>query len=261
MTDFYQLMNWDHGINADAMADVEGPDVSPWENHQASRFIDVGDLVAIPAKSFLKHFYLNRDESTPRFKKCLKMFTPKRLIYGAVKEKEIDYDGQTFFVVDWAVLGLYRNGVLMNGSRDWAYIKLLKVYGYQVSSIQKKGEIPTFQNLYTRLFFDYSHGDGYSLKNLYHTGVPCKYCDKADACMRTTDDRVQNAMLHMYVDITLKKNSHLNNEARRFICCTYFTALNHGVLKRGVRYPVEKCIHAEMKELFPSEKFTEYKDA
>ena len=255
-------MNFNHGIDGDIDPnDLHFPNVSLWENALHSHPIEKGDMVGIPAVNLLRRFYLNEEQPTPRFAKCLRMFEPKRLIYGAVSEKAINHDGNTFFIVDWAADGLYRDNVLINGERDMSYIKrCVRVYGYEIQSFQKSFEVDRYPNLYMRLFFRHSVGTGYTLRSNFFE-ERCKYCIRYKKCARKDDQRVQMAMWHMYIDLSLNKNKHLTNEERRYICCTYYTALTVGPCKRGVRYPPDECVRAEMKELFPSDTFTEYKDA
>ena len=113
--------------------------------------------------------------------------------------------------------------------------------------------------MYVRLFFEFKDGYGYSLAKNF-LDKECKYCGCKKTCARKSDERVQHAMMHMYVDLSLKTNRDLTNTQRRYICCTYYVALVFGCLKKGERYEVDKCVRAEMKELFPSEKYIEYKD-
>ena len=264
MVEFYEIpvMNWNHGIDGDVDPKLlDFPDVSLEENVKQAYPIERGDLVGIPAANLLGRFYVNEDEPTPRFAKCLMKFEPKRLIYGAVCEKVDDHDGTTFFVVDWAADGLYRDKVLIHGARDMAYIKrCVKVYGYEIQSFTKGFEVDKYPNLYTRLFFKHSPTMGYTIRSNFFE-ERCKYCIGYKKCARKNDERVQMAMWHLYIDLSLKKNKHLSNGERRHICCTYYTALTVGICKRGVRYPVDECVRAEMKQLFPDETFTEFKKA
>ena len=111
-----------------------------------------------------------------------------------------------------------------------------------------------------RLFFNHHAEDGYTRKTGFFE-EHCRYCGKYKACDRKDDPRVQCAMMHMYIDLSLKKNEDLTNKERRYILCTYYTALVHGPLPKGCRRKVDRCVRSEIKQLYPDPIYTEYKDA
>ena len=87
----------------------------------------------------------------------------------------------------------------------------------------------------------------------------CRYCGRRNTCVRKVDKRVQSAVMHLYVDVSTKSNSHLTNDKRRYILYNFYTAITRGPLRAGERYPVDTCVEKEIKELFPSNIFTGYK--
>lgn len=103
----------------------------------------------------------------------MQTFRLKILIYCAVREKDIDCNGQTFFTVQWAIDGLYRDRVLVYGERYLSYINsLVKVNGYEIQSFQNLFEIDRHPNLYIQISFNHTEADGvYSLIQL-----DMKYC-------------------------------------------------------------------------------------
>ena len=66
--------------------------------------------------------------------------------------------------------------------------------------------------------------------------------------------------MHMYIDLSLKKNEDLTNKKRRYILCTYYTALVHGRLRSGCRRELDRCVRAERKQMYHDPIYTEYKD-
>ena len=128
-------------------------DFSLFENYRYSAEIEVGDLVATAPHHLLGHFHLHREKPTGRTHLLTRQYRRKRLIYGTVKLREIDVDGNDFFTVEWAIRGLYAFGALVHTDQDVEYINSLRFYGYEIKVLKKWNNHRPSRNLYLRLFF------------------------------------------------------------------------------------------------------------